>query len=69
MECDMQSSAISRSVYVRDIDLAKRYSVSRNTIWRWSKEGRLPSPVRIGPSVTRWRLDDVEKFERDQGMA
>lgn len=65
----MSEHATSPRRYARDTEIAARYGISRNTVWRWAKEGRLPSPVRIGPGVTRWRLDDVEKFERDQGMA
>lgn len=41
--------------YVRDNDLAERLSVSRSTIWRWSAEGLLPPPRRIG-GATRWPL-------------
>ena len=52
--------------YVRDTDLAERYGVSRNTIWRWAKEGRLPSPVKLGPGVTRWRLADIEQWEAER---
>ena len=52
--------------YVRDTDLAERYGVSRNTIWRWAKEGRLPSPVKLGPGVTRWRLADIEQWESER---
>lgn len=52
--------------YVRDTDLAERYGVSRNTIWRWTKEGNLPSPVKLGPGVTRWRLADIEQWEAER---
>jgi len=41
-----------------DRDLAEMYSVSRATIWRWSKEGHIPPPIKIAGS-TRWRGADV----------
>ncbi|WP_202962190.1 helix-turn-helix domain-containing protein [Salinisphaera shabanensis] len=53
--------------YERDRDLADRFLVSRNTIWRWAREGRLPQPVRLGPGCTRWRLSDVEAFVASRG--
>lgn len=40
-------------------DLADKFRVSRNTIWRWSREGRLPAPIKLGEGTTRWRADEV----------
>lgn len=61
---------MNNPVFVRDTDLARRYSVSRASIWRWTASGRLPKPVRLGPACTRWRLAEVEALEakrlRDQ---
>ena len=45
--------------YASDVQLAQRYSVSRATIWRWHSEGRLPSPLKLGPNCTRWKLSAV----------
>ena len=42
--------------------------VSRTTIWRWVREGRLPKPFKLGDSVTVWNLDLIEAFiERQSG--
>lgn len=53
-----------RAVFLSDLDLANRFSVSRSTIWRWaaSRPG-FPSPVRLSPGCTRWRLSDIELWE------
>lgn len=40
-------------------DLSGLLGVSLNTIWRWSKAGRLPAPVRIGPNTTRWNMGEI----------
>lgn len=55
--------------YLSDRTLAKRYDVSRSTIWRWSAEGRLPQPVKIHGTATRWKLSDLEQWEAKQGGA
>ena len=34
--------------------------VSPSTCWRWVKEGRLPTPFKLGPGTTVWDLDEVE---------
>ncbi len=55
--------------YISDKFLAERYGVSRNTIWRWTRTGRLPKPVKFGERITRWRLDDVLASEPVQQHA
>lgn len=48
--------------YLRDTDLADRYGIHRNSVWRMAKQGRLPKPVSIGGS-TRWKLTEIVAFE------
>ena len=45
--------------WVADTFLANRYAVSRQCVWRWAKDGRIPPPVKLTPGCTRWRLVDV----------
>ncbi len=42
--------------------VAKRYDVSRDTVYRWTREGKLPKPVDI-EGAKRWRLSDLEQKE------
>ena len=42
-----------------------RLPVSCATIWRWVKLGAFPQPVRLGPQVTAWRMEDVERWETE----
>lgn len=59
-----QAGPATRSpAFLKDVDLAARFGVSRVTIWRWAREGRLPSPVRLGPGSTRWRRTEIEQWE------
>ena len=54
----LEAPAVSE--WASDLQLARRYGVSRATIWRWSnKEKRIPAPVKLTPGTTRWRLADV----------
>lgn len=52
--------------YLRDIDVAIRYDVSRPTIWRWVKYGTLPQPVKLSNGATRWRISDLLDWELKQ---
>ncbi len=33
--------------------------VSRSTWWAGVKSGRYPAPVKLGPRVTAWRVEDI----------
>lgn len=55
--------------YLTDRDLAARYRVHRTTPWVWARRGTFPSPVRLQPGVTRWRLADVEAWEASREAA
>lgn len=48
--------------YVKDLYLADLLSVSRGTVWRWSRNGQLPKPIQLGPATKRWRLDEVLSY-------
>lgn len=57
------------SLFLSDQEVAVRYSVSRPTIWRWVKtQFDFPAPVKVTEGTTRWRLDDLEKFELARGQ-
>lgn len=55
--------------YVKDVYLADRYGVSRQTIWQWVREGRFPAPVKLGTQTTRWHMDDVLDYEGKMQVA
>ena len=62
-----QDQGIAESLgitYVSDRFLADRYSVVRQTVWRWLKtDPTFPKPVSLSPGCTRWRLADIEAWE------
>ncbi|WUR16210.1 AlpA family phage regulatory protein [[Empedobacter] haloabium] len=36
--------------------------VSPATWWAGVKSGRFPSPVKLGPRMTAWRVEDIRAF-------
>lgn len=56
----------NETVYLRDVDVAIRYDVSRPTIWRWVKRGNFPQPVKLSNGATRWRISDLLDWELTQ---
>lgn len=57
------------TIYVTDRQLAERYKIARQTVWRWAQRGVIPQPVRLTDQCTRWRLDEVEKRDSERGAA
>jgi prophage regulatory protein len=46
--------------------LATHYGTHEATIWRWSREGRFPAPVKLAGNLTRWSRSDIERWEQAQ---
>lgn len=36
--------------------------VSKSTWWEWVKEGKAPSPIRLGKRSVAWRSDDIKNL-------
>ena len=51
-------------LFFSDKQTGARYGVGRGTVWKWVKDGAFPRPVKLSPGCTRWRLDDLLKWER-----
>jgi prophage regulatory protein len=49
--------------YLARKTVAERLGVSAMTIWRWVRDGRFPSPIRLGPRRTAWKETDIVKWE------
>lgn len=51
---------MTRPIYLRDVDVAAMFVVSRQTVWTWANTGKLPQPIRISPKCTRWNLVEIQ---------
>lgn len=36
--------------------------VSKSTWWAGIKDGRFPKPIKLGPRITAWRVEDIRKL-------
>ncbi|NJD05589.1 MAG: AlpA family phage regulatory protein [Methylococcaceae bacterium] len=36
--------------------------VSKSTWWAGVKDGRYPKPVKLGPRITAWRVEDIRSL-------
>jgi predicted DNA-binding transcriptional regulator AlpA len=39
--------------------------VSKSTWWAGVKSGRYPAPVKLGPRITAWRVEDIRRLIRE----
>jgi prophage regulatory protein len=39
--------------------------VSKSTWWAGVKSGRFPKPVKLGPRITAWRVEDIAAIGRE----
>ena len=65
-EISITETTTDQDVYVNDKWLAKRYGVSRKTIWQWVRENSFPKPKNLSPKCTRWYMGRVREWEGQQ---
>jgi prophage regulatory protein len=56
-------TAAATNLYLSVDQVALRYNVSKDSIWRWKRKGDFPAPAKLGGTTTRWRLADIEQWE------
>jgi len=50
--------------YLKDTEVAERFGIARQTVWKRVNQGYLPAPVKLPPNSTRWRLSSLLDFEK-----
>jgi len=53
--------------FVRLPDVLKVFPVSASHWWAGVKDGRYPQPVKLGPKITAWKVDDIRQLIQSQG--
>jgi prophage regulatory protein len=52
-------SALPETGFVRLPEILARFPIGRSTWWAGIKAGRYPRPVKLGPRISAWRVEDV----------
>ena len=55
--------------WVRDTRLAEHYDCSRQTIWRWAAEGKIPEPTKFSEGCSRWDMDRIKALDAEKASA
>ena len=49
--------------YVTLPQVCENLQTSRQSIWRWVREGTFPAPVKLGERKVAWRESDLRRWE------
>ena len=55
----MYNKHLPETGFVRLPIILRIFPVGKSTWWAGVKEGRFPQPVKLGPRITAWRVEDI----------
>jgi len=58
----MHNYILPETGFVRLPQVLKVFPVSKSTWWAGVKNGRYPKPVKLGPKMTAWRVEDIKEL-------
>lgn len=59
---------MTTTLFLSDKEVADKFSVSRATVWRWTRSGNFPDPIKLSEGCTRWRSTDLDQWLVDKGI-
>lgn len=62
------AAVMEGQLYLSAAQVSARYGlVSEKNAWRWAKtDPTFPQPVKLSPRCVRWRLADLEAWEKSK---
>lgn len=58
----MHNNILPETGFIRLPAVLKVFPVSKSTWWAGVKEGRFPKPIKLGPKMTAWRVEDIRRL-------
>ncbi len=58
----MQHNKLPETGFLRLPEVLRIFPVSKSTWWAGVKEDRYPKPVKLGPKITAWRVEDIREL-------
>ncbi|MCW6508455.1 helix-turn-helix transcriptional regulator [Lichenifustis flavocetrariae] len=57
----MKSFTLPETGFMRVPGVLAIFPFSKSSLWLAVKENRFPQPVKIGPRITAWRVEDIRQ--------
>jgi len=58
----MKYPILAETGFIRLQEILKIFPVSKSTWWAGVKDGRYPKPIKLGPKMTAWRVEDIQRL-------
>ena len=58
----MDKHTLPETGFLRLPEVLKVIPVSKSTWWAGVKDGRYPKPIKLGPKMSAWRVEDIRLF-------
>ncbi len=58
----MQIHNLPETGFVRLPTILAMYPVAKSTWWAGIRTGRFPKPVKLGPRISAWRVEDIREL-------
>lgn len=55
--------------FVRQAQVLTFIPISKSTLWRQVAAGTFPTPVKLTPSITAWRAEDIRLWIENRSVA
>lgn len=53
----------NQKIYLSGKEVKARYGIGNTTLYDWVKKTDFPSPYKMGPKLSRWKLSELEAWE------
>ncbi len=63
----MHNIILPETGFVRLPEVLKVFPVSKSTWWAGIKDGRFPQPVKLGPKISAWKVEEIRGLIKAHG--
>jgi predicted DNA-binding transcriptional regulator AlpA len=62
----MTVDSLPSTGFLRDKQILEIIPICRATLWSWTKDGKFPKPVKLGPRTTAWPAAAVREWMEER---
>tara|TARA_R110002020_G_scaffold131990_2_gene294909 strand:- start:697 stop:921 length:225 start_codon:yes stop_codon:yes gene_type:complete len=55
----------NKQTFIRAREIALKYGMGVSTVWKWTANGDLPKPQKLGKKMTVWNADEVDSVMKE----
>ena len=51
---------------LRITDVMEQTGLAKSTVWLWTKQGKLPQPIKLSTRITVWKQSELNEWIQSQ---